>query len=78
MLAPTAVALNMGVEPALYVMAVAVAASAAFMKPVSSPVNTLVVEPGGYGFIDFVKIGVPMTLLTGAVSLILIPLLFPL
>ena len=59
-------------------MTVAVAASAAFMTPVSSPVNTLVVEPGGYGFIDFVKIGVPMALLTGAVSLILIPLLFPL
>ena len=80
MLAPIAVgvALDMGVAPAPYVMTVAVAASAAFMTPVSSPVNTLVVEPGGYGFIDFVKIGVPMTLLTGAVSLILIPLLFPL
>jgi di/tricarboxylate transporter len=48
------------------------------MTPVSSPVNTLVVEPGGYGFLDFVKIGVPMTLLTGAISMILIPLLFPL
>jgi len=38
----------------------------------------LVVEPGGYGFMGFVKIGVPMALLTGVVSLILIPLLFPL
>ncbi len=80
MLAPIAigVALDMGVAPAPFVMTVAVAASAAFMTPVSSPVNTLVVEPGGYGFIDFVKIGVPMALLTGVVSLILIPLLFPL
>jgi len=80
MLAPIAVgvALDMGVAPAPYVMTVAVAASAAFMTPVSSPVNTLVVEPGGYGFLDFVKIGVPMTLLTGAISMILIPLLFPL
>ena len=80
MLAPIAigVALDMGVAPAPFVMTVAVAASAAFMTPVSSPVNTLVVEPGGYRFIDFVKVGVPMTLLTGAVSLILIPLLFPL
>lgn len=80
MLAPIAigVALDMGVAPAPFVMTVAVAASAAFMTPVSSPVNTLVVEPGGYGFSDFVKIGVPMALLTGAVSLILIPLLFPL
>jgi len=80
MLAPIAigVALDMGVAPAPFVMTVAVAASAAFMTPVSSPVNTLVVEPGGYGFIDFVKIGVPMALLTGVVSLTLIPLLFPL
>ena len=80
MLAPIAigVALDLGVSPAPFVMTVAVAASAAFMTPVSTPVNTLVVEPGGYGFLDFVKIGVPMTILTGAVSLILIPLLFPL
>ena len=80
MLAPIAVgvALDMGVAPAPFVMTVAVAASAAFMTPVSSPVNTLVVEPGGYGFMDFVKVGVPMALLTGAVSLILIPRLFPL
>lgn len=80
MLAPIAVgvALDMGVSPAPFVMTVAVAASAAFMTPVSSPVNTLVVEPGGYSFLDFVKIGVPMVLLAGAVSLIMIPLLFPL
>ena len=80
MLAPIAigVALDMGVAPAPYVMTVAVAASAAFMTPVSSPVNTLVVEPGGYRFIDFVKVGVPITILTGIVSMILIPILFPL
>jgi len=80
MLAPVAVgvALDMGAAPAPFVMTVAVAASAAFMTPVSSPVNTLVVEPGGYGFMDFVKVGIPLFLLTGAVSLILIPLLFPL
>ena len=80
MLAPIAigVAVDLGVSPAPFVMTVAVAASAAFMTPVSTPVNTLVVEPGGYSFLDFVKIGVPMAILTGAVSLILIPLLFPL
>jgi di/tricarboxylate transporter len=80
MLAPVAVgvAIDMGAAPAPFVMTVAVAASAAFMTPVSSPVNTLVVEPGGYGFMDFVKVGLPLFLLTGVVSLILIPLLFPL
>jgi di/tricarboxylate transporter len=79
MLAPIAVgvALDLGVSPAPFVMTVAVAASAAFMTPVSSPVNTLVVEPGGYRFIDFVKVGVPMTILVGLVSMVLIPWLFP-
>ncbi|MDI9843241.1 anion permease, partial [Pseudomonas aeruginosa] len=41
----------------------AVAASAAFMTPISSPVNTLVLGPGQYRFGDFVRIGVPFTLL---------------
>jgi di/tricarboxylate transporter len=45
-------------------MVVAMAASAAFMTPVSSPVNTLVLGPGNYQFSDFVKIGVPFTCLS--------------
>jgi len=58
-------------------MIVAVAASSAFMTPVSSPVNTLVLGPGGYRFSDFVKTGVPFTLLIMVVSVLLVPLLFP-
>ena len=58
-------------------MMVAMAASAAFMTPVSSPVNTLVLGPGNYRFSDFVKIGVPFTLIVMVVCVILIPLLFP-
>ena len=52
--------------------------SASCNPAISLPVNNLVLEPGGYGFIDLVKIGVPLALLTGVVSLILIPLPFPL
>ncbi|MFC7691289.1 hypothetical protein ACFQY5_18665 [Paeniroseomonas aquatica] len=59
-------------------MIVALAASSAFMTPVSSPVNTLVVAPGGYGFGDFVKLGVPFTLVVMAISLLLVPWLLPL
>ncbi len=79
LLAPIALglAVDLNVAPQPFVMTVAVAASAAFMTPVSSPVNTLVVEPGGYSFLDFVKVGVPMAVLTGIVALTLIPLLFP-
>ena len=72
-----AAAHQMGVSPYPFTMAVAVAASAAFMTPVSSPVNTLVCAPGGYRFFDFVKVGVPFTLIVMVVSVLLIPRLFP-
>lgn len=72
----TAQALN--VSPYPFAMIVAVAASAAFMTPVSSPVNTLVVAPGRYSFADFLRIGVPFTLLIMVVSVAIIPILFPL
>ena len=59
-------------------MIVALAASTAFMTPISSPVNTLVVAPGNYGFGDFVKVGVPFSLVVMAVSVLLVPWLLPL
>jgi di/tricarboxylate transporter len=59
-------------------MTVAVAASAAFATPVSSPVNTLVLAPGGYRFIDFVRVGSPLILAMMAITLLVVPLLFPL
>ena len=58
-------------------MMVAMAASAAFMTPVSSPVNTLVLGPGKYWFSDFVKLGVPFPVLVMLVCVVLIPVLFP-
>ena len=65
------------ISPYPIAMTIAIAASSAFLTPVASPVNMLVVSPGGYKFMDFVKTGLPMFLLALAVSLILIPLLFP-
>ena len=47
------------------------------MTPVSSPVNTLVLHPGGYRFGDFVRLGVPFTLLVLALTVVVVPLLFP-
>ncbi|WP_333609192.1 SLC13 family permease [Arsukibacterium sp.] len=80
LMAPVAVSLaNMlGASPYPFAMMVALAASAAFMTPVSSPINTLVLQPGKYKFIDFVRIGTPFTLLVLLVSVFLVPLLFPL
>jgi len=58
-------------------MIVALAASAAFMTPVSSPVNTLVVTPGNYRFADFVRVGVPFTAVVLVVTVLLVPWLLP-
>jgi len=66
----------MGVDPYVFAMTVAIAASAAFMTPVSTPVVTLVVEPGGYRFADFLKIGIPLVVLTWLVTLLVTPLVF--
>ncbi|HBY0220889.1 TPA: SLC13 family permease [Klebsiella pneumoniae] len=79
LMAPIALAAakSMGVSPYPFAMEVAMAASAAFMTPVSSPVNTLVLGPGKYSFSDFVKIGVPFTILVMVVCVLLIPVLFP-
>ncbi|EFR8871725.1 SLC13 family permease [Salmonella enterica] len=79
LMAPIALAAakSMGVSPYPFAMAVAMAASAAFMTPISSPVNTLVLGPGNYSFSDFVKLGVPFTLIVMAVCIVMIPMLFP-
>jgi di/tricarboxylate transporter len=72
-----AVALDLNVSPYPFAMIVALAASTAFMTPVSSPVNTLVVTPGRYTFGDFVRIGVPFSIVVMIVCVILVPWLLP-
>ena len=65
-----------GTSPSRLMMPLA--ASTAFSTPVASPVNTLVLGPGGYQFTDFVKVGVPLQFLAMVVNLLVVPLLFPL
>lgn len=79
LIAPVAigVATGLGVSPYPMVMAVAMAASAAYVTPVASPVNTLVLGPGGYRFIDFVRVGLPLSVLNMILVLIVVPLVFP-
>jgi len=60
-----------GVSPHAFAMTVAIACSAAYVTPVSSPVNMLVREPGGYSFMDFVKVGLPLQLLTLVATVVL-------
>ncbi|MCP4424539.1 MAG: SLC13 family permease [Chloroflexi bacterium] len=68
---------TLGIEPYAFLMAVAIAASMAFATPVASPVNTLVMGAGDYSFGDYAKVGAPMILLALAVSVLLLPLLWP-
>ena len=69
--APIAIAAaqTMGVDPHGLEMAVAVASSTAFMTPLSSPVNMLVMNPGGYKFKDFFKFGAPFSIIVMIISL---------
>ncbi|MBB4864629.1 di/tricarboxylate transporter [Pseudomonas nitritireducens] len=80
LMAPVAIATAkaLGASPEAFAMIVALAASAAFMTPISSPVNTLVLGPGRYRFADFVKVGVPFTILVMIISVVLVPWLLPL
>ncbi|BBO34645.1 SLC13 family permease [Lacipirellula parvula] len=79
LMAPVAITIaeELGLSAQPFAMIVALAASTAFMTPVSSPVNTLVVTPGRYTFGDFVRIGVPFSLIVMAVSVALVPWLLP-
>lgn len=64
-------------QPQAFVMTVAIAASTAFATPIASPVNMLVMNPGRYRFIDFVKVGIPLQLLAMLITLLLLPTIFP-
>jgi di/tricarboxylate transporter len=68
----------LSVSPRPFAMVVAIAASAAFITPVSTPVVTLIVEPGSYRFADFVKVGAPLLLLVCATTIWIVPWFFPL
>jgi len=79
LMAPVAleVASMLDASPYPFAMTVALAASAAFMTPVSSPVNTLVVGPGNYRFMDFLRIGLPFSGVCLVTSVLLVPWIFP-
>jgi len=69
---------KLGVQPQAFLMSVAIAASMAFASPVASPVNTLVMGAGHYRFSDYIKVGVPLILLLLVISMLLLPVLWPL
>ena len=80
LMAPIAIttAADLSLSPYTLMMAVAIAASASFMSPVGHPANVLVMGPGGYRFADFVKVGIPLTLVVLLVTLLVLPIFWPL
>jgi di/tricarboxylate transporter len=79
-MAPIAIqtAQRIHVDPRSMTMGVALATSIAFLTPLGSPVNILVMGPGGYRFRDYFKVGLPLTLLLFALIVGLLPLVWPL
>jgi len=80
LMAPIALStsINMGISPYGLMMAIAMAASASFMTPVSHPANILVMGPGGYRFTDYLKIGGLLTLVILVVLMVVLPFFWPL
>ncbi len=69
---------NMGLSPHALLMAVAMAASASFTTPIAHPANILVMGPGGYRFIDYLKIGGILTIVILVVIIFTVPIFWPL
>lgn len=78
-IAPIAIqaAQQLGVDPRAMAMGVALATSLAFVTPLGHPVNILVMGPGGYSFKDFFKVGLPLTIISFIVILLVLPIAWP-
>ncbi len=72
-----AIAEELQASPYPFAMIVALACSSSFMTPIA-PVNSLVATAGNYGFADFIRIGLPLTLIVMVVSVLMVPWVFPL
>ena len=79
LLAPIGISIaqSIGADPKPVLMAIGIAASMAYATPMATPPNTLVLGPGGFSFNDYVKVGVPLCIITFIVSVIIIPIFWP-
>jgi len=68
---------GLGISPYPLMMGIALSASSSFTSPISHPANVLVMGPGGYKFLDYVKVGVPLTLVILVILMIFIPIFWP-
>lgn len=71
------IAISAGLSPLPFVMGIAMNAAACFMTPIATPSNTLVLRPGNYTFMDYVKYGFPWQVIAYILSIIIIPTVWP-
>jgi di/tricarboxylate transporter len=69
---------GLGISPYALMMGIAMAASSSFTSPISHPANVLVMGPGGYRFADYLKVGIPLTLIILVVLMVVLPIFWPL
>ena len=79
LLAPIGISIaqSIGASPYPVIMAIGIAASCAFTTPVATPPNTLVLGPGQFRFMDYVKVGVPLAILSLILCMVVIPIVWP-
>lgn len=79
LMAPIAIlaATSLQISPEPFMIAVAISASTAFLTPVGTTTNAMVLSAGGYKFLDYVKVGAPLLLIFFVISLLLVPIIWP-
>lgn len=73
----TVLAADLQVSPLPFMMGLCVTSAAAFLTPIATPANTMVLEPGGYRFTDYWRLGLPLLLLFLAVAVFWVPVVWP-
>jgi di/tricarboxylate transporter len=68
----------MGADPRPFAIVIALGASLSFLTPIGYQTNLMVYGPGGYRFGDFARLGVPLNLITIALTLLIVPVVWPL
>lgn len=78
-IAPVAITLAQTLEVSVlpFMMALTVAGAASFLTPIATPVNLMVLQPGGYRFGDYWRLGLPLTLVFLAAAVLYVPLIWP-
>ena len=71
------IANSLGSDPRAVLVAIVVASSCGFATPISMPANTMILEPGGYKFTDYLKVGTPLMIVSAIVSIILLSIFYP-